>query len=186
MACSCHYTLYQASDINGKKHWVRGYKSYKLGHRYYDRNIIKYKYKSENYNNNSICVSKTDTTIDYDSIKIRVLKDSKQYATIFTDGIISGNLISKFYGSANNIPAVDEEIIPAKIDTGIKIFKIYSLHPLTNIKTKKGHRFFQFHISPYWFYFELTNPNAKRKTRLEDFIKGSHLSWFYTSNIVEI
>ena len=151
--CSCHYKLYQASDINGKKHWVRGYKSYRLEHRYYDRTIIKYKYKPETYNNNPIYVSKTDTTIDYDSIKVVILKDSKKYASIFTDGIITGNLISKFYGSTNNIPAVEEEIIPAKIDTGIKIFKIYSVHPLTHVKTKKGHKFFQFHISPYLFYF---------------------------------
>ena len=183
---SCHYRLYKAVDQNGKKHKIRGYKSYKREHKYYDKTTVRYQYKKENYNLSPGCVAKTDTSVNCDSIKLFVQKDSRQFAPVFTSGIISCKLMNYIYGPMNELPGF--EPIPGKElkDTVIKSFAVFNFHRLKYIHGGRRCRFYQFQIVPYWFYVELTNKKAKRRTKNEDFIKGSELTWFYRSNVISL
>ena len=173
-------------DQHGKKHWIRGYKNYRLEHRYYDKVTVRNQYHPEQYKIDTRCRSKTDTSIDCDSIKLFVLKDSWLFAPLFTTGLVPCRLVSKEYGSLNDLPGVEK--IPGKElkDTGIKNLIVYDVHQLKYIRHGRGHRVYQFHVMPYWFYIELINKKSRKKTKFPDFLKGAQLNWLYKSNVIDI
>ena len=182
---SCHYRLYSATDAQGKRHHIRGYKSYKREHRYYDRMAVKYKYKQTDYVPDSRCISKTDTSIDCDTVKIYVLKDSWAYAEAFTKGIIPPAVIGRTYGKLSELPGV--ELVPGKPgpDTVAKSLVVYDFHRLNYIHTRRSYRFFSFHVYPYWYYAEFTNLKGKKKMSFHDFLNSSHLTWIYRSGVTD-
>jgi hypothetical protein len=185
VVCSCHYRLYRSTDRQGRLHRVRGYRSYKREHRYYDAQIIRYEYKANDYMADGRCVSRTDTSIECDSVKIYVLKDSWAYADAFTRGIIPPAEISKTYGKLSELPGV--ELVPGKPgpDTVVKSLIVYDFHRLDHIHSRRFYRFFQFHVYPYWYYIELTNPRGRKRMSFHEFLNGSHLSWIYRSKVTD-
>jgi hypothetical protein len=185
VSLSCHYRLYRATDRQGRTHRVRGYRSYKREHRYFDGEVIRYKYQQHDYPADARCVSRTDTSIDCDTVKIYVLKDSWAYADAFTRGIIPPAEIGRAYGKLSELPGV--ELVPGKPgpDTAAKSLIVYDFHRLDYIHSRRFYRFFQFHVYPYWYYVELTNPAGRRRMTFHEFLNGSHLTWIYRSKVTD-
>ncbi len=179
--CSCNYHYYIEKDSRGKKKILaREYQLYELQQKYYDKIIVKYQYKPEKYFIDSNFISKTDTSIDCDSFKIFILLDSKEYASMFTKGIIPDRLLITLYRDQLGckgmiIDSFGKEII----DTSTMVLCVWDVHILTMVRTAPTSRFIKFKITPFSYYIELTNEKANRKTKPDEFIKGAHLRWFY-------
>ncbi len=182
---SCHYRMYTATDTKGKVHRIRGYRSYKREHKYFDRITVKYKYEQTDYSPDPRCITHSDTSIECDSVKIYVLKDSWAYADAFVRGIIPPAVISRTYGKLSELPGV--ELVPGRPgpDTAVKCLVVYDFHQLNYISTRRFYRFYQFHVYPYWYYIELTNPKGRNKMSFQDFLAGSHLTWIYRSRVTD-
>ncbi len=179
---SCNYHSYIEKDHNGVKHRLRDYKSYDLQQRYNDKMFIKYWYKPGKYSVDSTCISKTDSLVDCDSIKVIIGPNAKDYASVFTSGLISCKLINNLYDHKNGPRLIDINTGKVIIDTSPKSFWIVDVHPMSYVKTTKKQKFFKLRIEQCWFYFELTNEKAKRKMKMKDFIKGATLTSFFKGN----
>ena len=183
--CSCNCRYYIEKDKNGKKHLLREYKTTELQDKHYSKSEIKAEYKPRMFSIDTACLSRTDSTVECDSIAIRILSDSRQYADVFTKGLISCKMLNDAYP--------DDRLLILDIKTGKEIVQptqrsvyVHSVIPLTFIRTSQNRRLFQFRITAYTFYFELTNDKANRKTKINEFIQGARLTWFYRSGRVEI
>lgn len=120
-------------------------------------------------------ISKTDTSIECDSLTIFIDKRSRSVATLFTRGIISCNNFKADYQIQ-----FDENLMP--IYEGKKNLLIWRVHLLDFISTKKTCRIIKFSIFPRTIYYaELTNENAHKRTPLDKFIKNARLTWLYKS-----
>ncbi len=185
-ASSCNYHYYYVIDVKGNKLRIKKYNSSELQHKVDEKLIVKRYYKPETYIVDSTCISKTDSSMDCDSIKVLVLPDSREFSNIFITGIIPCRLLSKMYGKPLKLKAIDAITRKEIIDTSPKSLFVRNVHHLTFVKTKPTSRILSFKITPYTYYIELTNDNAGSKTSILDFIKDSRLTWFYQSNVVEI
>jgi hypothetical protein len=181
---ACNYRLYLVTDENWHKHWVRGYKSYRLEHKYFDKQTVKYRYKPAEYARDITCVAKTDTSIDCDSIKLYIQPDSRQFSSIFTLGIVSCKLLNSCYGPAANITNLTADQDRQFTDTAVKVWSVFDMHRLRYVRKHRGRRIYKFQILPYWFYMELTNKAAPKKCSNEAFIAGAKLTWLYRANII--
>ncbi len=186
ITCSCNYHYYTETDTKGVKHRLKEYKSGDLQQKEDDKLIVKKYYKPENYFVDSTCISKSDTSVDCDTIKIIIHPDSKEYTCLFTKGIIPCRLLSLLYGEKNDPMRIGLITNKEIIDTTPKTLIIYKMHHLAFIKTGDTRRIISFKMTPYTYYIELTNEKAGRKTTTKEFIENSHLTWCFKSPKVEI
>ena len=183
---ACRYRLYNARDASGHRHRIRGYKSYRREHKFYDKVTVKEFFEHRDYPTSPNFSAPTDTTVVTDSVKLFVSADSKEYAPMFTLGVVPCQLVGNTYGKMSEIPGVELLPFTEVTDQKVKTLSIYDVHRLRYIHARRGHRFYRFHITPYVFYAELTGKKPRRKTTEDEFMKNAKLTWFYKAKVVEL
>lgn len=153
----------------------RFYEVYGVDQEHIDKWITAKHYQKAFYPIDIDYISKTDTSIECDSLAIFIHKGSRSVATLFTKGIISCN-------NFNGVHQIqfDENLMP--IYEGKKSLLIWRVQLLDFIRTKKTCRIIKFRIFPRTIYYaELTNENAHKRTPLNKFIRNARLTWLYKS-----
>lgn len=195
---SCNYTWTRLEATNGKNFWVKKYKNNQKQEQIEDRYIFKNWKRDTIYQKYSGKII-SDTThgatfIQFDSIRIYLFHGAENFKSVFTSGLISGQLIfCKLDRSCeqtqglNLIDSKTGESIPENLWgwTGHTITIDY-FEELKNIKSKQTERKFKFWVYPYKtrfngsndiFLLELMNENANENTDLETFIKGASVTF---------
>lgn len=194
-SCSYHWKRIEAT--NGNKFWVREYKDYEKQEEFEDRYIFNNWKIDQTYQKYSGNIT-SDTThgstfIQYDSVRVYLFRGTDKFKSIFTSGLISGQLLyCKMDSSCKPI----EGLKITNADTGEPIIENlwgWTGHTITidffeeikNIKSKPTQRKFKFWVYPYKirfngandiFLLELTNNNANEQTDIETFIKGASVT----------
>lgn len=135
--------------------------------------------------------AKDDIYIQNDSIRVYLTGNTKKYKSIFTSGLISGQMI--YCALDSNCKPVEQHIFIHDRVTG-KIsyedsygwightIKIDSIQLLKNVHSKPNQRRFKLWVDPYKFkysyfyniiFIELTNKNANSSTEFEKFVDGA-------------
>lgn len=194
---SCGYTWTRVEATDGKKLWVRKYKDIRKREQLEDRYIFKNWKRDQVYQKYSGSIT-SDTThgstfIQFDSVRVYLLQGTDRFKSIFTSGLISGQLL---YCKLNSSCKPTEGLKLLNAETGEPLIENlwgWTGHTITidyfeemkNIKSKPTQRRFKFWVYPYKirfngangiFLLELTNNNANKQTDLETFIKGSSVT----------
>lgn len=130
------------------------------------------------------------TFIQFDSVRVYLFSKTDKYKSIFTSGLISGQML---YCEMDSSCKPIEGLRFTDAETGEPIIEdlwgwtghtitIDYFEELKNIKSKPTERKFKFWVYPYKirfngandiFLLELKNENANKETDLETFIKGA-------------
>jgi hypothetical protein len=192
MICtSCSYTLVREKADNGKWYWQRYYKNAQKRERWYAKQIFHYTKDTtyERYKGKMIADSACDHTlyIRFDSLGVILDRKSFRYKDIFLDGLLSPQAI--YFGNNNFIMdsltrlKTDQESTDAEwchlkghnMFVEIKEFRHLTLGP-----KKRGFEL-RYHFwpdrNPVIMFFEITDPHAKMRTPLNQFIKDGKVSF---------
>lgn len=202
---SCSYSLKQFQDQEGNKYWGRVYKNNDDFERYKDRNVFKNQYTRKNHSKYSNKIV-TDTVnevifVQFDSIRVYLFNDAKKYSDIFSEGLLSGQMIYCELDS-NCTPTKDITLRNAKTGKILEqniwgwkghTIRIEHFEELFFPKQKCTVKRFKFWVYPYKnrfnggnniFLLELTNTNANKETNLSDFILNSKVTFLKHSRIM--
>ena len=182
---SCNYKWALRYRKDGKRHIVKDYPNYINKDDGYEKFVFRTLYKQAEYSSTSIRTFKFygDSLFVGDSVTYYFYCDSPKYIQIFKLGIISADLLRKYQPGSQRL--IRKEIKTGKRineDLSMEKFTIYGLEELHNMRTKKNTRRYKYTIalgSGFDTYcFELKNEKANRKTPIDSFIKGAHLTFF--------
>ena len=194
---SCSYRWTRAETDDGKKIWIKQYKDDKVAEMKSEQDVFKYSYCKQNYPKYAgNILSDTihgSTFIQFDSIRVYLFSNAYIYKTIFTTGLLSGQML---YCAMDSLcrPFEDNSLTNAvnfkliKPDlwgwTGHTI-KIDRFELLNDVKSNRTQRRFKFRvfqkdsINGHYniFFLELTNENADNNTDINTFIKGARVTF---------
>ncbi len=167
-----------------------------------DNQQYKYAFKHWNkgrtyqqYSGQIISDTSSDVTIiQFDSIRVILYSKDVKFKSIFTSGLVSGQMIYCARNSDCTPPKVfkmidkktGEQIYPRLSDWKGHTINAGDFEELKTIKSKPTQRKFKFLVYPSTiilngisdiFLLELTNTNANNKTDLETFIKDARVTF---------
>lgn len=177
----CSYSGYHAhaQENVAVKFPFRPYEVYGVAQKVVDKWIIDNYYKKKFYPIDTAYVSKTDTSVECDSLTFFFDRETKKIASLFTQGIISCNYLKSVYSSLP-IKVNEKSLMP--IDEGKKRTFIWRVELLDSINSEKKQTIIKFRVYPRTIYYaELTNENAHKHTSLKNFIKNARLTWLFKS-----
>jgi len=195
---SCGYTWIRLESTTGQKFWVRHYNDQQKQEQFEDHYVFKKWKKDQVYQRYTGNIT-SDTThgsvfIQFDSVRVYLHGRAGTFSSIFTSGLISGQML---YCKMDSSCKPTEGLKGINIKTGEPMLEQlwgWAGHTITidyfeemkNIKSKPTQRKFKFWVYPYKirfnggndiFLLELTNENATRDTDLESFIRGASVTF---------
>jgi hypothetical protein len=180
---ACHYRLRRYETEEEKRVWLRYYPDPKRREAFMESNIFKYRYEKESfsriYSTLTPDTGKGSRLFKFDSTSILLSETEKKYHCIFSEGLLYPKMIWCSGGGSclpfhKMLVATGEEPVDLQV-------RIRDLHELTAVKHSLTTRRFRFNVTGEGgftvYFFELTNENATKNMKLEDFIKSSHATF---------
>ncbi|MCH8317227.1 MAG: hypothetical protein IIA88_01820 [Bacteroidetes bacterium] len=199
LTVSCNYKWTTITDTNGEKYRIRAYNDYDKQEQYNEKSFFKHQYGQENHSKYLGSIQ-SDTAngynfIQFDTVRIYLLCNTKKYLSIFTIGLLSGQLI---YCTLDSLCRPQTGTEARLVETGelLKphIGNWYG-HTITiayfdepeYLKISPQKRRFKFWVS--WpnagnghniFFIELTNNKVTKYIDIDEFVKEAQLTFIRT------
>ncbi len=199
---SCSYKWTTITDTKGNNYRVREYKDFDKQKQYNEKSFFKYQYRQENYSKYHGLIQ-SDTAneysyIQFDTVRIYLLRDTKNYIDVFKSGLISGQLIyckldslCRPRGQMGIRNAETGELIKLHIGDwyGHTITIAYFDEP-KHLKISPQKRRFKFWVSTFAgtghdvFFLELTNNKVSKYIDINEFVKDAHVTFIKQAWII--
>jgi hypothetical protein len=196
---SCNYRWVRVETTDGKKVRIKEYKDYKVAEMKRDLYFFKYDYHEQTYPKYSGIIT-SDTIrgsafIQFDSIRVYLNYGTSKYKSIFSSGLVSGQMI--YCAMDSSCKPVNAALVMVRSSTGDTIvenlwgwtghtIQIDHFEELKYVNSKSTQRRFKFWVYPGKvrfnggndiFFLELTNDKADETTDIDDFIKGARVTF---------
>jgi hypothetical protein len=181
-------------DEKNKIEWTRNEKHYYADRRKQVKNFFKNLPTQQAHSKYTGSIKtesdSVQTTITFDSLKVHLSGNAQRYKQIFSSGLLSElDIFCSFHidckpSKSGWTTASDTSILNSFYKQSQYFFNITTLEELKYIPQKPTRKRFLICIPDNVFtgmtifFLELTNPKAKRRATLDDFIKGATVTYF--------